>query len=69
MTSTSHKTALSVNLNKVALVRKQRAQQAAAQQQAETMQQAAATAKDLSQANTQQPSALTNVMGMFSGYQ
>lgn len=55
--------------DKVALVRKQRAQQVAAQQQAETMQQAAATAKDLSQANTQQPSALTNVMSMFSGYQ
>ena len=55
--------------DKVAFIRQQRAQQIAAQQQAQAMQQVASTAKDLSQANTQQPSALTNVMSMFSGYQ
>jgi hypothetical protein len=53
----------------VALVRQQRAQAQAQAAQAEQMQQAAVTARDLSAAKTDDQSALTNVMGMFSGYQ
>jgi hypothetical protein len=53
---------------KVALIRQQRAQAAQAQQQQAAMQQAADTARSLSQAQTSQPSALSNVTEMFSGY-
>ena len=60
--------ALIVPNDQVALVRQQRAEALAQQQAAEQAQQEAATAKDLSQARTDQPSALTNAMGMFSGY-
>lgn len=52
----------------VALIRKQRADAAAAQQQMAMMQQGADTAKNLAAAKTDQPSALTNVIDMFSGY-
>jgi hypothetical protein len=53
---------------RVAMIRGQRAQAAAqAQQQAQNAQ-AAATARDLAAAQTGEESALTNVMGMFSGY-
>lgn len=59
---------LIVSSDQVALVRQQRAkaQQAAAQQ--EQMAMGAQTAKNLSQAQTSEPSALTNVIDMFSGY-
>ena len=60
---------LIVPSERVALIRNQRAQAAAQAQQAEQMQQAATTARDLSAAKTDDQSALTNVMGMFSGYQ
>lgn len=52
----------------VALIRQQRAEAAQAQQQAEMLQQGAGIAKDLSAAQTSQPSALTSVMDAFSGY-
>lgn len=54
--------------DKVALVRMQRAKAIAAQQQQEQMAQNAATVRDLSQAQTTEPSALTNVIDMYSGY-
>jgi hypothetical protein len=54
--------------DQVALVRQQRAQAQAQAAQAEQMQQVATTARDLSAAKTDDQSALTNVMGMFSGY-
>ena len=54
--------------DKVALVRKQRAQVQAAQMQQDQMQQNAQTVRDLSQAQTTEPSALTNVIDMYSGY-
>jgi hypothetical protein len=53
---------------KVALIRKQRAEAMQAQAQQEQMAQSAQTARDLAQAQTGTPSALTNVMDMFSGY-
>jgi len=53
---------------KVALIRQQRAQAAQAQAKMEQMQQGAQTAKDLASAKTDSPSALTNVIDMFSGY-
>jgi hypothetical protein len=53
---------------KVALIRKQRAEAMQAQAQQEQMAQGAQTARDLAQAQTGTPSALTNVMDMFSGY-
>ena len=59
---------LIVPSDQVALIRKQRAQ---AQQQAAQMaalQQGAGAAKDLAAAKTDTPSALTNVIDMFSGY-
>ena len=54
--------------DKVAMVRQQRAQ--AQQQQAQMMQaeQQAKISKDLASAKTTEPSALTNVIDMFSGY-
>lgn len=54
--------------DQVALVRQQRAQ--AQQQQAQMMQaeQQARISKDLASAKTNEPSALTNVIDMFSGY-
>lgn len=52
----------------VALIRQQRAQAQAQAQQAAQMQQAAMTAKDLAGTNTGGQNALTDVMGMFSGY-
>ena len=54
--------------DQVALVRQQRAQ--AQQQQAQMMQaeQQAKISKDLASAKTTEPSALTNVIDMFSGY-
>lgn len=52
----------------VALIRRQRAQAAQAQQAAEMMQQGADTAQKLANAQTNTPSALTNVIEMFSGY-
>lgn len=52
----------------VALIRKARAEAQAAQAQAAAMQQTADTAKSLAAAKTDQPSALTNVIDMFSGY-
>lgn len=59
---------LIVPSDQVAMIRQQRAkaQQAAAQQ--EQLAVGAQTAKDLSQAKTTEPSALTNVIDMFSGY-
>jgi hypothetical protein len=54
--------------DQVALIRKQRAEMMAQQQAAAQAQQQAATAKDLAAARTDQPSALTEATGMFSGY-
>lgn len=54
--------------DRVALVRQQRAEAAQAQAQMQAAQQVATTARDLSSANTERPSALTNVIDMFSGY-
>ena len=53
---------------KVALVRKQRAQQQAAMQQAATMQAGAETAQKLSQTDTSGENALTDLMNQFQGY-
>lgn len=52
----------------VALIRKQRADQAAAAQQAALMQQVAQTMRTASQADTSGQNALTGVMDMFTGY-
>jgi hypothetical protein len=54
--------------DKVAIVRDQRAQAMAQQQQAAEIEQASKSAKNLSQARTDQPNALTNVIDMYSGY-
>lgn len=54
--------------DKVALVRQQRAQQQQQVQQAALMDSASNTAKNLAAAKTTEPSALTNVIDMFSGY-
>lgn len=59
---------LVVAQDKVDAARMQRAQQIKQQQQAEMMNQQADTAQKLANAKTDQPSALTNVMDMFSGY-
>lgn len=59
---------LVVASEKVALIRKQKADQAAQAQKMAMLQQGASTAKDLASAQTSQPSALTNVMDAFSGY-
>lgn len=53
---------------RVAMIRKSRADAAAAAQQQAQNAQAASTAKDLAAAKTGEDSALTNVMSMFSGY-
>jgi hypothetical protein len=53
---------------KVALIRQQKAQAAQQAQQAAMLQQGADTAKSLAAAKTDTPSALTNVIDMFSGY-
>lgn len=52
----------------VALIRQQRAEAQQAAQQAAMMNQSADTAAKLANARTDQPSALTNVIDMFSGY-
>ena len=54
--------------DQVAIVRQQRAQAMAQQQQAAEIEQASKAAKNLSQARTDQPNALTNVIDMYSGY-
>lgn len=54
--------------DKVFLIRDERARAQAQAQKATQMQQAAATAKDASQADTSGKNALTDVMGQFSGY-
>lgn len=59
---------LIVPADQVALIRKQRADAAAATQRMEMMQQGADAARNLAAAKTDQPSALTNVIDMFSGY-
>jgi hypothetical protein len=59
---------LIVSGEQVAMVRQQRAEAIAQQQAAAQAAQDAATAKDLSQARTDQPNALTNAMQMFTGY-
>lgn len=59
---------LIVPSDQVALIRKQRAQAQAQAAQAEQLQAGAAAAKDLAAAKTDSPSALTNVIDMFSGY-
>lgn len=54
--------------DKVALVRKQRAQQQAQAQQAEQLQQTSSAAKNLAGAPTGGKNALTDIMNMYSGY-
>lgn len=54
--------------DKVAIIREQRAQAMQAQAQMNMMQQSAGIQKDLSAAKTSEPSALTNVIDMYSGY-
>ena len=54
--------------DQVAMLRDQRNQAMAAKEQMAAMQQQAATAKDLAAAKTVEPSALTNVIDMYSGY-
>lgn len=54
--------------DQVAIVRQQRAQVAAQQQQMVQAEQQAKISKDLAAAKTNEPSALTNVIDMFSGY-
>ena len=60
---------LIVPSDQVALIRNQRAQAAAKQQQVEQMNQASTTVRNLAAAKTGEDSALNDVMGMFSGYQ
>jgi len=60
---------LRVPPEKVAQLRQQRAAALAAKEQAAAIQQMAATTKDLATAPTDSPSALTDAVGMFSGYQ
>ncbi len=57
-----------VGSEQVALIRKQRAEKAAAAEQAAMMQQTAQTLQTASQADTSGQNALTGVMDMFSGY-
>jgi hypothetical protein len=54
--------------DKVAIIRENRAQAAAQQAQAQMMAENAQTAKTMSETNIQNPSALTNVIDMYSGY-
>jgi len=50
------------------MIRDARNQALAAKEQQAAIQQQAVIAKDLAQAQTTEPSALTNVIDMFSGY-
>jgi DNA primase len=59
---------LIVGSEQVALIRQQRAKQQAAQQQMAAAEQMANTAKAASQAQTTQPSALTDLMSSLTGY-
>ena len=59
---------LIVPSDQVAMIRQARAKAAQDAQQQEQMAMGAQTAKNLSQAQTSEPSALTNVIDMFSGY-
>lgn len=59
---------LIVGSDKVAMVRQARAEQARAAAQEQSMATGSQTVKNLAQAQTSDPSALTNVMQMFSGY-
>lgn len=59
---------LIVPSDQVAMIRQARAKAAQEAQQQEQMAIGAQTAKNLSQAQTSEPSALTNVIDMFSGY-
>lgn len=59
---------LIVSNDKVAIVRKQRAQAVQAAQQQAQIAQGAQTAKDLSAAKTDEPNALNDVIQQFSGY-
>lgn len=59
---------LIVGNDKVAVIRQARNQAMAAKEQQEAMQQQAQTVQSLAGAKTDTPSALTNVMDMFSGY-
>ena len=54
--------------DKVAMIRSARAQAMQEQMQAQQQAQNAQTAKTMSETNIQQPSALTNVIDMYSGY-
>jgi hypothetical protein len=54
--------------DKVAMIRNARAQAMQEQMQAQQQAQNAQTAKTMSETNIQQPSALTNVIDMYSGY-
>jgi len=55
--------------DQVAVVRQARNQAMAAKEQSEVMEQTSNTVKNLAQAPTNQPTALRDVMNMFSGYQ
>ena len=59
---------LIVPSDKVALIRQDRAKMAQAQSQQAALAQGAQTAKTLASADTGKQNALTDVMGMFSGY-
>jgi hypothetical protein len=59
---------LIVPSEQVAMIRKQRADQAAMAQRSEMLNQSADTANKLAGASTNGQNALTDVMGMFSGY-
>jgi hypothetical protein len=59
---------LVVPSDKVALIRKQRTDMMMQQQQSAMMNQNADTAQKLSNSNTGNQNALTDVMNMFSGY-
>jgi hypothetical protein len=52
----------------VALIRRQRAEAAAAQQQAAMLQQGADAAQKLGSVDTTKPNALTDITRAFSGY-
>jgi hypothetical protein len=54
--------------DQVAVIRDARNQAMAAQAQMDSMKQQAETARDLAAAKTVEPSALTNVIDMYSGY-
>jgi len=60
---------LIVGNKEVAMVRQARNEAAAAQEQIAAQREQAAAAKDLASAQTGEKNALTDIMGMFSGYQ